>query len=233
MWPLPPPSCFTRSAVKEDPKIVYYDNHLLVLDKPSGMLTQPNDSDEISLEAWGKAWLKEKFEKKGNVFLEATHRLDRPASGLVLFARTTKALTRLQESIRNKEWSKKYIAIVEGVMQMDSGKFEDLLHHEDHRARVGSGGKESVLFFKTIERGSETTLVEIDLVTGRYHQIRVQFASRKLPLFGDRKYGAKKAFPSEPERIALHHSQLTVSHPITHEKIVFESNGFRDFNICF
>jgi 23S rRNA pseudouridine1911/1915/1917 synthase len=206
-------------CAKEMPKIIYCDNHLLALDKPCGMLTQPSGTDLMSLECWAKAYLKEKFQKKGNVFLEAVHRLDRGASGIVLFARTSKALSRCQEHLRKKEWEKTYLAFVEGPLEEDEGMFEDLLQHDDHRATIGQEGKLSTLFFKVLKREKGGALVEIKLVTGRYHQIRVQFASRGHPIFGDEKYGSKKSF----QGIALHHAELIAIHPVTYEKICFKS----------
>lgn len=201
------------------PKVIYCDNHLLALDKPCGMLTQPSGTGLFSLECWAKTYLKEKFEKKGNVFLEAVHRLDRGASGIVLFARTSKALGRCQEQVRKKEWEKTYLACVEGTIKEDEGMLEDFLFHNDHQASVNPQGKLSTLFFKVLRREKERTLVEIKLMTGRYHQIRVQFASRGHPIFGDEKYGSKKIFNG----IALHHTQLIAIHPVTREKICFKS----------
>ena len=151
--------------------------------------------------------------------MEAVHRLDRGASGVVLFARTSKALERCQEQVRKKEWEKTYLALVEGLIEKDEGMFEDFLLHDNHRASVDEQGKLSTLFFKVLRRDPQSTLIEIKLVTGRYHQIRVQFASRGHPIFGDEKYGSKKFF----DGIALHHAQLIAMHPVTREKICFKS----------
>ncbi len=185
------------------------------------MTTQPNDSSSQSLEEWGKAWLKEKYQKKGNVFLEAVHRLDRPASGVVLFARTSKALSRMQEKVRERIFKKTYLARVEGHFEQKIGIMEDLLVHDDFKAKISKQGKPSQLHYKVIEEKTECSLVEIELITGRYHQIRCQFATRCHPILGDQKYGSK--FPQKDGRIALHHLRLETVHPILHTQIVFET----------
>ena len=201
------------------PKIIYCDNHLLALDKPSGLLTQPDHSNELSLEEWGKEYLKKKFDKKGNVFLEAVHRLDKPVSGIVLFARTSKGLSRVQEKIRARMFKKFYLAKVEGHLDVKEGMMEDLLSHDDFHAVVDEHGKLSQLYYKVIGENKTCSFVEIELITGRYHQIRLQFSHRGFPIVGDKKYGSRKV----DERIALHHFRLETMHPITDVPLVFES----------
>jgi len=190
-------------------EILYCDNHLLVLNKPAGLLTQPNQTSADSLEAFGKRYLKERFNKPGNVFLEAVHRLDRPVSGVVLFARTSKALSRLHDSQRNGLFQKHYLAIAEG--DLDNGELIDHLKHDERRAAIDPNGKLCHLKYRALKNMSDYTLLKISLKTGRYHQIRAQFANRGHPLLGDRKYGSNSSF----DTLFLHHLSLQIPHPIT------------------
>ena len=203
-------------------KIIYEDNHLLVLDKPAGMLTQPSGRDEESLESLAKAYLKES--KPGNVFLEAIHRLDRAASGLVIFAKTSKALSRLMEAVRKGEMEKIYLAWVEGRLSSKEGVLEDHLIHTHHKAEVVTafpGAKLARLKYEEVERKGDRTLYKIHLETGRYHQIRVQFASRGCPVVGDIKYGAP---PSFRPGILLHHHRCAVPHPTKRTPLTLTSD---------
>lgn len=192
--------------------VLYEDNHLLAVNKPPGLLTQPNETEAPSLEEHAKAYLKEKYNKQGNVFLHAIHRLDKPVSGIVLFARTSKALSRLNEQMRERKMEKVYTAEVEGHLDQKEGELRHLLLHSSHHARVHPSGKEAHLSYRILERRPQTTLVEVTLHTGRYHQIRAQFAHIGHPIVGDTKYGVAPA-----SRIALHHSRLTFAHPISQE----------------
>lgn len=194
--------------------ILYDDNHLLVINKPAEIATQP-DLTEIA-----KAWVKEKYKKPGAVFLHPVHRLDKPVSGLVLFARTSKALSRLQEMMRERRIEKKYVAIVEGQLPEKEGKLVHFLEHGSFQAFVSKEGKEAVLLYRVLGSKKGGTLVEIDLVTGRYHQIRAQFSAVGCPIFGDEKYGSKKTWKPG---IALHHSELRFEHPVTHQIVELES----------
>jgi len=200
-------------------EIVYVDNHILVLNKPAGMLTQPNDTDDLSLESWGKSWLKERFQKQGNVFLTAVHRLDRPVSGLVLFARTSKALSRLNEAQRNQQFYKEYCALTEGRFAEHSGALEHDLKRSAYCSYVvdkkSSGTKKCLLTYHALQNFKGCTLLKITLQTGRYHQIRVQLAAAGHPIFGDQKYGSKQA----SEFLFLHHALLVFPHPITQEQV--------------
>jgi len=194
-------------------EILYEDNHLLAVNKKAGLLTQPNQSGEKNLEDLAKAYLKEKKQKEGRVFLHALHRLDRPVSGIVLFAKTSKALSRLNESMRNREVEKMYLAKVEGHLEEKSGELIHFLTHGSHRAHVGKEGKKAHLSYAKIQKEKDATLVEITLHTGRYHQIRAQFSHIGHPILGDTKYGAK----TSQGNIALHHAKLTFPHPISKE----------------
>lgn len=194
-------------------KILYEDNHLLVVNKEAGMLTQPSGTDEDSVEALAKAWLRKKYHKPGNIFLEAVHRIDRPVSGIVLFAKTSKALSRLQKEMRSGNAKKVYRAVVEGCPSPLKGSLEHTLIHRHHRAEIDPEGKLSRLSYEVLERHERTSLVEIVLETGRYHQIRIQMASIGCPVVGDTKYGAK--IPYRKGAIALQHSMLCIPHPIS------------------
>lgn len=206
------------------PHILFLDNHLLVAYKPSGMITQPNETDQLSLEEWCKQQVKEKFHKPGAVYLHALHRLDKPVEGLVLFARTSKGLSRLNLSMREKKMSKTYLAKVEGRLTCDEGILEHYLLHGDYKAELSSKqnpqAKVARLRYRVIKKESKFTWLEIDLETGRYHQIRIQFASIGHPIVGDLKYGSKEALAGGA--IALQHFRFQFPHPITNEILKFE-----------
>lgn len=208
------------------PAIIYCDNHLLCLDKPAGLLTQPSGTERDSLEAQAKAWLKREFNKPGAVFLEAVHRIDAPVCGVVLFARTSKALSRLNEAVRNGACSKEYRALVSGVPRAKSATLEDWLMHDDHLARVVPKGTPEAhrarLSYELLDaRQDGLSLLRVRLETGRYHQIRAQLAHAGLPIVGDAKYGS--ALPYRAGCIALQHYCLKVPHPVTKEMLVLTS----------
>lgn len=201
--------------------ILYEDNHLLVLNKPAGILTQPSGTAQDSLETQAKAWLKETYHKPGNVFLEAVHRLDKPVSGVVVFCKTSKALSRLNESIRDKRTQKIYYALVEGAPSEDEGVLEHRIVHDDFHARIDPAGKVARLSYSIVSRFERRALLSIELETGRYHQIRLQLAESGCPIVGDHKYGSKVYF--EEGCIALHHFRLRIPHPVTKEMMTFEA----------
>jgi 23S rRNA pseudouridine1911/1915/1917 synthase len=192
------------------PSVIFTDNHLLLINKPPKMATQPD------LEEWGKKWL-------NRPFLHAVHRIDKSASGIVVLAKTSKALSRLQESMRSNMWEKMYLTIIEGIIEDKEGTLEDYLFHDSFRAKISSSSEKDAkyakLSYRVVEEKSGFSLVEVYLHTGRYHQIRIQFASRGYPLLGDKKYGSKNFF--QEGAIALHHKKLSFIHPITSEKITF------------
>lgn len=202
-------------------EILYEDNHLFVVNKPAGLLTQPTENESDSLEAQGKAWIKGKTQKPGNVYLHAVHRLDRPVSGIVVFAKTSKALSRLNASIRNQKTKKIYLAWVEGIPNPLAGTLEHRLIHDNFCAKVDPKGKPAKLSYRVIKQEKDRSLVEIELLTGRYHQIRAQFAAMGCPIVGDAKYGSRLDF--EKGRIALHHSKLMIEHPTSKEMLFIEA----------
>lgn len=161
-------------------KILYEDNHILAVFKPAGLLTQPTDECAESLELQAKQYLKERYQKPGAVYLHAVHRLDKPVSGIVVFAKTSKALSRLNEAQREKEWRKIYQAEVEGTWSKLEGELTHYLKHDEFKTLVSEkplpGYKLAKLHYRILENRETTALVEIELETGRYHQIRAQLA---------------------------------------------------------
>ena len=205
---------------------LFLDNHLLALDKPGGLLTQPSGTQEDSLEQQGKAFLKETFQKPGNVFLEAVHRIDRPACGIVLFARTSKALTRMNAVMREGRCAKTYRIIIHGSLPQHEGSLQDWLVHDDFHAEIArpgaAGARLCRLQYRILKAlPGARSLVEVDLETGRYHQIRVQFAHRNCPIVGDGKYGAPETF--RDGAIALQHYRLVTPHPTLPEPLAIQS----------
>lgn len=204
--------------------VLHEDNHLLVLDKPPGLLTQDSGSGRENLEDLARAWIRVRDDKPGNVYLHAVHRLDRVASGIVLFAKTSKALERLTRAVRERSVGKVYRAWVEGEFQGGERELVHGLRRADYRSeivRVGtSGAKEARLRLRVVSRFAGSTELEIDLLTGRHHQIRAQLAAIGHPIVGDATYGATR--PRE-DAIALHHMRLTITHPVRRELMVFEA----------
>lgn len=201
--------------------ILYEDNHLLVVNKHCGDLVQPDPSGETALEDQIKAFIKERDGKAGQVFLGVVHRIDRPVSGAVLFAKTSKALTRLNEMIRTGSIHKTYWALVEERPDQEQGS---LTHHivrdgRTNRSRAylkpKADSKEARLNYAMIGAGTHYTLLEVELLTGRHHQIRAQLSAIGCPIRGDLKYGAKRSLPNGG--ISLHSRRVGFDHPVRHE----------------
>ncbi len=212
------------------PVILFEDNHCIAVAKPAGLLTQGVPLGIPTLEAQVKAYLKERYHKPGNVYLGIPHRLDRPVSGVIVFARNTKAAQRLAEQFRQRQVTKVYWAAVEGDVQPEEGTWEDWLVKRQEEARSEralpdtAGAKHAVLRYRRLQPCAGGTLLEIQPETGRMHQIRLQAALRGWPVRGDLLYGAKLAFgpPTELPRdraIALHARSLTFLHPIRYEPL--------------
>ncbi len=185
-----------------------------MVEKPADLLTQP-DLAELA-----KEWVKEKFHKPGRVFLEPIHRLDRPVSGLVLFARTSKALSRLQQQMRDRQIEKIYHAWVEGKPPEKKGTVTHHLKHGSFKAEISPAGKEAILDYEVIEHHQGTSHLRLRLHTGRYHQIRAQMAAIGCPVLGDTKYGSRR--PWKSKGIALCAAKLTFHHPVTQKLISIE-----------
>lgn len=210
-------------------KVIHCDNHLLVALKPAGVATQPHEGATDNFLDTAKAWVKKEYLKPGSVFLEPVHRLDKPVSGLVLFARTSKALSRLQEMMRQRAIEKIYYAWVESDSLEPQGELKHHLVHGEHKALVVASshpeGKLATLRYTVLAIEKGKSLVEIHLETGRYHQIRAQFAAINAPVIGDGKYGSAQKW--NREGIALHHGKLLLTHPVTKE--LLSLNAAADF----
>jgi len=201
-------------------KIIYEDNHLLVVEKPINIPMQEDSSKDEDLLSMAKAYIKEKYQKPGNVYLGLVHRLDRPVSGVCVFAKTSKAASRLSKQINDHTFKKEYLAVVEDNGIEDEGHFEDYLLKDSktNTVRVDKKGKLSILDYKVIKRFDNLALVNVFLKTGRSHQIRVQFSSRNHALWGDQRYNKNAKVG---QQIALHASKIEFLHPTTNEKMVF------------
>lgn len=200
--------------------IIYEDNHLLVIEKKINVPVQQDSSNDEDLLSILKAYIKEKYDKPGNVYLGLVHRLDRPVGGIMVFAKTSKAAGRLSEQIRENKVKKTYLAVVYGQLKEKAVLKDKILkNHKTNTVEISEKGKEASLDYELISKKENLNLVEIHLHTGRSHQIRIQFSSRNNPLFGDQRYN-KNAVPGE--QIALFASSLEFIHPVTKEKMVFK-----------
>ena len=218
--------------------ILFEDNHCIAVVKPAGLLTQGVPAGIPTLEAMVKAYLKEKYGKPGNVYLGIPHRVDRPVSGVVLFARNSKAAHRLAEQFQERQVTKLYWGMVEGTVEPNEGVWEDWLRKIQDEARAeiaepnADGAKQAVLHYRVVHpltpgpspEGRGGALVEFQPITGRMHQIRVQTAARRHPLLGDSLYGSTRTFGPAAELlrdrvIALHARSLTILHPLSYESM--------------
>ncbi len=204
-------------------RILYEDNHVIVVNKLPSEIVQGDKTGDATLPDAIKAYLKEKYNKPGNVFCGVVHRLDRPTSGAVIFARTSKALERLNAQFREKETNKVYWAIVENKPEKASGRLVHFLRKNESQNKSyvvdakTNGAKEAILSYKLIQSSERYHLLEIALETGRHHQIRTQLAAIGCIIKGDLKYGAKRS--NEDGSICLHARKISFSHPTTKEII--------------
>ena len=201
--------------------ILYEDNHLIVVNKPENVLSQGDNTNDLDMLTILKEYIKKKYNKPGNVYLGLVHRLDRPTEGVMVFARTSKAAKRLSEDIKNHKFIKKYLAVVTGILDKKEGKLEDyLIKDEDKKMSFvtdASKGKYAALEYKVLKEFDNKSLVDILLLTGRHHQIRVQFKNINHPLVGDQKYGNDNS-----KHLMLCAYHLEFYHPVTKEKMIFE-----------
>lgn len=212
-------------------QVVYEDNHIIVVYKESGEIVQGDKTGDTPLSETVKSYIKEKYQKPGAVFLGVVHRLDRPVSGLVVFARTSKALSRLNEMFRKGEVHKTYWALVQpSGNPVTSNTFVTATHWLTRNEKQNKsyaydrevpGSKKAVLRYRTIGQTERYQLVEVELLTGRHHQIRCQLSTLGMPIRGDLKYGAKRSNPDGSISLLSHHVEFI--HPVSKQKIVLDS----------
>ena len=203
---------------------MYEDNHLIIVNKTASEIVQGDKTGDVPLSETVKQYLKEKYAKPGNVFLGVTHRLDRPVSGLVVFAKTSKALARLNEMFRKGEVKKTYWAVVKTCPQVEEGELVHYLVRNEKQNKSYAydkevnGSKKAVLHYRLIGHSENYYLLEVDLKTGRHHQIRCQLAKIGCPIKGDLKYGFPRSNPDGS--ICLHARKVCFVHPVSKEQIV-------------
>ena len=205
-----------------DLKVLYEDNHIIVIVKPKDVLSQKDNTNDIDILTIVKEYLKEKYQKPGNVYLGLVHRLDRRVGGVMVLAKTSKGASRLSEAIRNHEFIKKYYAICLG--KVESGKLINKLEKVDKVAKQSDNGKESILEYELIKTfkldDADFSLVSVNLITGRFNQIRSQFALNNHPLINDYKYGYRGI--NYNDDIGLFCFYLSFPHPVTKEMMEFK-----------
>ena len=207
-------------------KVIYEDNHIIVVEKIPNIPSQADKTGDIDMLTLVKEYIKEKYNKPGNVYLGLVHRLDRPVGGVMIFAKTSKAASRLSNQVREKVFKKKYLAVVDGKIEKQKGTLEDCLYKDERNniSKVVNKNKKNAKFakldYKVIKYNEvkNLSLVEVNLHTGRHHQIRVQLANFGHSIFGDQKYGTR----GKGKQIALWAYELTIEHPVTKEKITFK-----------
>lgn len=199
--------------------ILYEDNHIIVVYKYPGMLSQSDNTKDLDMLSLIKIYLKERYHKSGQAYVGLVHRLDRPVGGVMVYAKTSKAASRLSDQIRNKQMIKKYYALVHGFMEEENGVLKNRIEKINNKKVLldTPNGKEALLKYNTIKKINNFSLVDITLLTGRYHQIRLQFSSRNHPLYGDYLYGTKNE-----KELALIAYSLSFKHPTTQEQLSFE-----------
>lgn len=216
--------------------ILYEDNHIIIVNKEPGEIVQGDKSGDTPLSESVKEYLKEKYNKPGNVFCGVVHRIDRPVGGLVIFAKTSKALERLNKMLREGSIHKTYWALVEGFPQPPEATLKNFLKSDGriNKTFVASEkdpeAKEAVLAYKTLNRGERYSLLEINLLTGRKHQIRAQLSAIGHPIKGDLKYGGKRSNPDGS--ISLLARKISLEHPVSHQQISLEApipDSFKKF----
>lgn len=207
-------------------KVIFEDNHIIVVEKIPNVPSQADKTENIDMLTLIKDYLKEKYNKQGNVYLGLVHRLDRPVGGVMVFAKTSKAAARLSNQIREKEFKKKYLAVVDGEIEEKKGVLEDYLYKDERNnmSRVVCKDKKNAKYAKLdyevlkYDKVKNLSLLKINLHTGRHHQIRIQLANFGHSIFADQKYGSR----GRGKQIALWAYKLTIKHPITKETITFK-----------
>ena len=207
--------------------IIYEDNHIIVVEKIPNILSQDDETGDISMMKLVKDYLKEKYNKPSNVYLGLVHRLDRPVGGVIIFAKTSKAASRLSDEVRKKVFKKEYLTIVDGKFENDKGTLENYLY-KDKKTNISyvvskdkKQAKIAKLDYEVLkyDRKKDLSILKINLHTGRHHQIRVQLSNINHSIYGDQKYGKR----GKNKQIALWAYKLTIIHPTKKEKMVFTS----------
>lgn len=202
--------------------VLYEDNHIIVVFKKENIPVQEDSSKDIDMLTIIKSYLKEKYDKKGNVYLGLVHRLDRPVSGVMVFAKTSKAASRLSDEIRTNKFHKSYLTIVHGKLKNKTGRLINKLT-KDSKTNTSyvdlKNGKESILEYEVLkyDKKQDLSLLKINLITGRHHQIRVQMSNNGNPIYGDQRYGFQ-----DKKQIALFAYKLEFIHPVKKENVVFK-----------
>ena len=208
-----------------EPKIIYEDNHIIVVIKPHNIAVQADESGDEDMLTIIKNFIKVRDNKAGNVFLGLVHRLDRPTGGVMVFAKTSKAAARLSEQLKSKTLKKQYVCVVNGKPQIAENRLTTYLKKDEKTntvriaPKLEQGAKEAILEYKVLETKDKLSLVQVDLITGRSHQIRVQMSGQlNCPLFADFKYGDK----AHGSQLALWAYSLSLLHPVTKKLMTFK-----------
>ena len=205
--------------MKNSLEVLYEDNHIIVVLKPYNVLSQSDNTNDLDMLTIVKNYVKEKYSKPGNVYIGLVHRLDRPTGGIMVFARTSKAAKRLSEQIKNGDFKKAYLAVIPNLKEKSGTLIDYLEKDEKGNSKVTSKdkGKYAELNYEVIGEKENFSLVKINLITGRHHQIRVQFKNISSPLYGDQRYGIKNN-----KQLALFAYKLEFIHPVTKENLIFK-----------
>jgi 23S rRNA pseudouridine1911/1915/1917 synthase len=211
----------------QNPFSAYEDNHLLIIHKPAGWLVQGDHTGDATITDWGKAYIKEHYNKPGDVFLHPVHRIDRPVSGLVIMARTSKALERMTKMFREDQVEKTYLAIVKGKPRHIEGKLTHWLLKDTKKNltkafhKENPGSKKAHLTYTSLYQDKDLSLLKVQPKTGRPHQIRVQLSDEGCPIQGDLKYGYPT--PNKDKSISLHAYRVSFQHPVKKEPLIVSS----------
>ena len=200
-------------------KILYEDNHIIVVIKPYNVPVQADSSNDLDMLTIIKNYIKEKYNKPGNVYLGLVHRLDRPVGGVMVFAKTSKAASRLSEEVRTNKIHKTYLTVVHGILDKKCDKLINKMskNEKTHNSYIDEkNGKEAILEYKVIKEEDNLSLLKINLITGRHHQIRLQLSNINHPIYGDQRYGFQ-----DKKQIMLYAYKLEFIHPVTKEVMTF------------
>jgi len=201
--------------------VLYEDNHIIVVEKPFNILSQGDSTGDLDLLTMVKDYIKVKYNKPGNVYIGLVHRLDRPTGGIMVFARTSKAASRLNKQFLDHTISKNYLLVCHGLVDKKGKMIDKITKLDNGNSIIDSNGKEASLDYELIDynKDEDISFVKVHLNTGRHHQIRVQFASRNHPLCGDKRYG----IDDSDKQLCLYSYMLEFVHPVTKETMKFES----------